>query len=149
MESEEREQLICTEKALAFRGAARVPLESVSFEEPGKDNNRPICGKNVERLRNIFFKQGCLRTELRNYIKVLVDENCLNLALAQAGLQPEALTEFPHPVLQIFFLLFWSLGSWPFLHSANHIIELLSFHKPKFSVPLVESLQIRIDGIDS
>jgi hypothetical protein len=99
-ESEEKEQILCTDKALAFRGTATILLKSISFGEPGQSRKGAIYKKNVERLKNIFIEQGLIRRERRNHVLALVDENRLNIALAQAGLQLEDLSKFPYPHLE-------------------------------------------------
>jgi hypothetical protein len=49
------------DKASNFRGKARVMLKVLQFTS---ENMRDIDKKNIDRLKNIYDDQGCLRAEL-------------------------------------------------------------------------------------
>lgn len=68
----------------AFLGVARLPIDSLNFEhEVFKKQHRPVSEKVVERLRSIFWREGCLRSESKNWIDALVDPQRFHSVLAQ------------------------------------------------------------------
>lgn len=76
----------------AFLGVARLPLTTLNFEhELFKRQHRPVSEKIVDRLRAIFRREGCLRSQSQNWIDALVDPRRLRSALARNGLTQDEL----------------------------------------------------------
>ncbi|XTI95657.1 hypothetical protein V2W45_1256517, partial [Cenococcum geophilum] len=62
---------ISRKKALKFRGKARVMLKVLYFSPK---RIRDINRENMERLKEIFKEEGCLRKELlKRHIPVIID----------------------------------------------------------------------------
>jgi hypothetical protein len=61
-----------------FRGIACVSLRKLIFKPK---YSRDVDKKNVERLKGIFTRQGCLRLSLSNYVLVIINEQDLKVAL--------------------------------------------------------------------
>ena len=86
----EKERGLATEKALKCRGTVSVRLEVLYFPQfKTKDPNK--LKKNVERLKNAFLDEGCLRLPLPNHIPAQIDEQSLNAALRHSNHSREVL----------------------------------------------------------
>ncbi|PVH95424.1 hypothetical protein DM02DRAFT_690214, partial [Periconia macrospinosa] len=72
-------------QATYYRGLARVHLSSLDFSHSlAQEKHREISKKNVERLRKIFLKNGCLRLQEENFINAAVDAESLGDAIGEA-----------------------------------------------------------------
>jgi hypothetical protein len=81
-EAGEYEQRISRDKASKFRGKARVMLEVLQFSP---ENLRDIDEKNVERLKEIFEEEGCLREEPERHVPAVIDMGDLTRAIQFTG----------------------------------------------------------------
>jgi hypothetical protein len=78
-EAGDYERAISREKASKFRGKARVMLKVLYFSP---ERMRDINRENVERLKEIFEEEGCLRKEPpERHVPVVIDIRELNRAI--------------------------------------------------------------------
>ena len=61
-----------------FQGMVYVSLRKLIFKPKYL---RDVDKKNVERLKRIFTRQGCLRLSLSNYMLAIINEQDLKVAL--------------------------------------------------------------------
>ena len=67
LEEERRQE---AERSIKYRGTASIKLDVLHF--PCKESREPDK-KNVERLRNLFRREGgCRRLDLRNHIPAVI-----------------------------------------------------------------------------
>lgn len=86
------------ERRLKYRGAACISLDALQFYE---DDLKTLDAKNVERLVEVFSREGCQRQPIRNHVLVLITESCLDLALETSGISASSLItrrpgHYPH-----------------------------------------------------
>lgn len=65
-----------------FRGTACVSLRRLIFKP---EYSRGVDRKNIERLKRIFARQGCLRLAPPNHVPAIITEQDLNVALRHSG----------------------------------------------------------------
>ncbi|KAE8130756.1 hypothetical protein BDV38DRAFT_276525 [Aspergillus pseudotamarii] len=82
------ERRLTVERLLKFQGTAKIDLNQISLQPL---MSREIDQKNVERLRDIFAKDGCQRLDIRNHVTAVVFRQHLERACHAAGLTPEEL----------------------------------------------------------
>ncbi|KAB8212622.1 hypothetical protein BDV33DRAFT_211173 [Aspergillus novoparasiticus] len=66
------ERRLTVERLLKYQGTAKIDLNQISLQPL---ISREIDQKNVERLRDIFAKDGCQRLDIRNHNLKLVNRN--------------------------------------------------------------------------
>ncbi|CAI6337035.1 unnamed protein product [Periconia digitata] len=77
-----------------YCGLARVHLRSLDFSHNlTQQKHREISKKNVDRLRNIFSRNGCLRLQEENFINATVDAESLGDAMANAKITQASLLQ--------------------------------------------------------
>lgn len=82
------ERQLTTERQLKYQGTAKIELDHISFQPL---TSREIDQKNVERLREIFAKDGCQRLDIRNHVTAIVSRRHLRRACHATGLTTEKL----------------------------------------------------------
>ncbi|CEJ55661.1 hypothetical protein PMG11_01909 [Penicillium brasilianum] len=82
------EYRLTTERQLKYQGTAKVNLDQISLQPL---SSREIDHQNVERLREIFAKDGCNRLDLRNHVTAVVSRQHLQRACHATGLALEEL----------------------------------------------------------
>lgn len=82
------EYRLTTERQLKYQGTAKVNLDQISLQPL---SSREIDHKNVERLHEIFGKDGCNRLDLRNHVTAVVSMQHLQRACHAMGLTLEEL----------------------------------------------------------
>ncbi|KAE8155499.1 hypothetical protein BDV40DRAFT_294282 [Aspergillus tamarii] len=82
------ERRLTVERLLKYQGTAKIDLNQISLQPL---LSREIDQKNVERLRDIFAKDGCQRLDIRNHVTAVVSRQHLERACRAAGLTPEEL----------------------------------------------------------
>ena len=88
------------ERNLKYQGTAKISLDQII---PHPSIFREFDSKNVERLCEIFNRDGCRRFDLRNHITATVSRQHLYDALRAARVSPQALMTSrsdQHPRLQ-------------------------------------------------
>jgi hypothetical protein len=76
------------ERRLRYRGAACIFIDALQFSE---DDMKQLDAKNVERLVDVFRREGCQRQPLRNHVLVLITQSCLDTALELSGASASSL----------------------------------------------------------
>ena len=66
-----RDLQVFREKSRSFYGSFKIPLEKLRHENL-PENPRQFDEKNVERLVNVFKKEGCQRREAENHVPALI-----------------------------------------------------------------------------
>ncbi|KAJ5155476.1 hypothetical protein N7492_008279 [Penicillium capsulatum] len=82
------EHRLTTERQLKYQGTAKVNLDQISLQPL---SSREIDHKNVERLHEIFAKDGCNRLDLRNHVTAVVSKQHLQRTCHATGLTLEEL----------------------------------------------------------
>jgi hypothetical protein len=82
------ERQLAAERLLKYQGTAKIDLDHISFQPL---IGREIDLKNVERLRDIFAKDGCQRLDIRNHVTAIISTQSLERACHAAGLTLEEL----------------------------------------------------------
>jgi hypothetical protein len=72
------ERHLTTERQLKYQGTAKIELDQISSFQPLI--SREIDWNNVERLRQIFAKDGCQRVDIRNHVTATVSRQQLRRA---------------------------------------------------------------------
>ncbi|KAH6661740.1 hypothetical protein B0J14DRAFT_571456 [Halenospora varia] len=65
-----------------FRGTACVSLRRLNFKP---EYLRDVDRKNIERLKRIFARQGCLRISPSNHVPAIITKQDLKVALQHSG----------------------------------------------------------------
>ena len=78
----EQERQLAEDREQNFRGTACVSLRRLRFD---LKYSRAVDRKNIERLKRIFARQGCLRLSPPNHVPAIITEQDLNIALQQSG----------------------------------------------------------------
>ncbi|KAH6704267.1 hypothetical protein BKA61DRAFT_493502 [Leptodontidium sp. MPI-SDFR-AT-0119] len=78
----EQERKLVEDREENFRGTACVSLRRLVFKP---EYSRGVDRKNIERLKRIFAKQGCLRLSPPNHVPAIIIEQDLNVALQHSG----------------------------------------------------------------
>lgn len=81
----ELEQQASSERSRAYLGRAKVLIHKLVFEADKSCEARPLDGKNVSRLHNIFELEGCSRLDPDNYVPTLINRKVLADALGKGG----------------------------------------------------------------
>jgi hypothetical protein len=74
----EQEKKLVEDREENFRGTACVSLRKLIFKP---EYSRDVDKKNVERLKGIFARQGCLRLSPSNHVPAIINEQDLKVAL--------------------------------------------------------------------
>jgi hypothetical protein len=74
----EQERKLAEDREENFRGTACVSLRKLIFKP---EYSRDVDKKNVERLKRIFARQGCLRLSPSNHVPAIINEQDLKVAL--------------------------------------------------------------------
>ncbi|CEL06328.1 hypothetical protein ASPCAL07434 [Aspergillus calidoustus] len=82
------ERHLTTERQLKCQGTAKIELDHISFQPL---ISREIDWNNVERLRQIFAKDGCQRQDIRNHVTATVSRQQLRRACHAARVTAEEL----------------------------------------------------------
>ncbi|GFG10588.1 hypothetical protein IFM5058_05002 [Aspergillus udagawae] len=92
------ERQLTIERQLKFQGTAKIDLDDITTH-PGVD--REVDQKNVERLCEMFAKDGCQRLDIRNHVTAVVSMQHLTRACRAAGLATEELkSQLQYPYLR-------------------------------------------------
>lgn len=78
----EQERRLAEDREENFRGTARVNIRGLIFKP---EYSRDVDRKNVERLKRIFKRQGCLRLSPSNHVPAIISERDLEVALQCSG----------------------------------------------------------------
>jgi hypothetical protein len=78
----EQERKLAEDREENFRGTVCISLRRLRFEP---EYSRDVDKKNVERLKRIFARQGCLRLSLTNHVPAIINERDLKAALQCSG----------------------------------------------------------------
>jgi hypothetical protein len=70
----EQESKLAEDCEQNFRGTVYISLRRLKFET---EYSRDIDKKNIERLKRIFSRQGCLRLSPSNHVPVIINEHDL------------------------------------------------------------------------
>lgn len=84
---------------MEYQGTVKINLDQIV---PHPSISSGFDRKNVERLLEIFNKDGCRRLDVRNHVTAIVSRHHLNVALHSAWLRPQSLISNPpdqHPYL--------------------------------------------------
>src|SRR5438270_7441473 len=73
-----QERKLAEDREENFRGTACVSLRKLIFKP---EYSRDVDRKNVERLKRIFARQGCLRLSPSNHVPAIINEQDLKVAL--------------------------------------------------------------------
>jgi hypothetical protein len=103
------------ERCRKYQGTAKVNINKMA---PYLSISQHINTKNVERLYEIFDKEGCRRHDIYNYVSAVISRQYLRDALQAAGvnlaeLQNNQPNGYPH--------LHFSAGSIMFLHGQHRL----------------------------
>lgn len=88
---------IAAERSRAYRGAAKVQIRHVLFEDNNQLGARPVDPKNVARLLKIYELEGCFRLEPEHHVPVLISSEALSAALRAAQLEAGSLMTCGEP----------------------------------------------------
>jgi hypothetical protein len=94
----DHELRVTTERNRKYRGTARINLKHI-FPHPSIC--RSLDPRNVDRLCEIFSKEGCRRLEVANHVTAVVSNDNLNAALQKAEVSAALLMsgtsdQYPH-----------------------------------------------------
>jgi hypothetical protein len=78
----EQERKLAEDREENFRGTACVSLRKLIFKP---EYSRDVDKKNIERLKRIFARQGCLRLSPSNHVPAIITEQDLKAALQYSG----------------------------------------------------------------
>lgn len=78
----EQERKLAEDQEENFRGTARVSLRRLVFKP---EYSRDVDKKNLERLKRIFAREGCLRLSPSNHVPAIIMEQDLKVALQHSG----------------------------------------------------------------
>ena len=81
----DQEQQAFSERSRAYLGRAKILIHKLVFEADKSCEARPLDGKNVSRLHNIFELKGCSRLNPDNYVSTLINRKVLTDALGKGG----------------------------------------------------------------
>lgn len=86
------------ERDLKYQGTAKISLDRIV---PHPSISRKFDSKNVERLCEVFNRDGCRRLDVRNHITAVVPRQHLDAALHSARVSPQSLMtnssdQYPH-----------------------------------------------------
>ncbi|KAL4958852.1 DUF3723 domain-containing protein [Aspergillus stella-maris] len=91
------ERQLTTERQSKYHGTAKIGLDQISLQPL---MGREIDQKNVERLQEIFAKDGCQRLDIRNHVTAVISRRHLRRACRATGLTLEELKsrqqQYPH-----------------------------------------------------
>jgi hypothetical protein len=84
----EEELRLATERRVKYIGAAKVSINQIQFEPPLP---RDLDPKNLDRLRNVFRKNGCHRLDVNNHVPAVVSQQDLTNVLRKANITRQSL----------------------------------------------------------
>lgn len=106
---------ILTERCRKYQGTAKININQIV---PHPAVSQYIDTKNVERLCEIFDKEGCRRLDIYNHVSAVVSRQHLREALQVAGVNTtDLLTDQPSR----FPYLHFSIGSIKCLHGQHRL----------------------------
>jgi hypothetical protein len=79
---------LTTERSSKYQETAKINLNQIVFHP---SLSRDFDLKNVERLCEIFGKNGCQRLDIRNHVTAVVSKRHLEIALHAARVETQAL----------------------------------------------------------
>lgn len=91
---------LAQERSLKYLGTAKVYINQIV---PHPSISRELDPQNVERLSEVFSRDGCRRLDIRNHVTAVVSRQHLAVALQTAGVTPHSLkTSAPdrYPLLE-------------------------------------------------
>jgi hypothetical protein len=80
--TDELERKLIEDREENFRGTVCVSLRRLIFKP---EYSRDVDEKNVQRLKRIFSREGCLRLLPSNHVPAIIDERDLHAALQYSG----------------------------------------------------------------
>ncbi|KAJ6027955.1 hypothetical protein N7540_003531 [Penicillium herquei] len=106
---------VLTERCRKYQGTAKININQITSHP---SVSRHISEKNVERLCEIFDKEGCRRLDVHNHVSAVVSIQYLHEALQAAGINTAHLltdqpSRFPH--------LHFSAGAIKCLHGQHRL----------------------------
>lgn len=90
---------LTTERRLKYQGTAKIDLSQISCHPCVA---RQLDQKNVERLCEVFRKDGCNRLDVQHHVTAVVNRRHLKRARREAQITPEELLTNPsdkYPIL--------------------------------------------------
>ncbi|OJJ51872.1 hypothetical protein ASPSYDRAFT_110874, partial [Aspergillus sydowii CBS 593.65] len=91
---------LAQERSLKYLGTAKVYINQIA---PHPSISRELDPQNVERLSEVFSRDGCRRLDIRNHVTAVVSRQHLAVALQTAGVTPHSLKTSPpdrYPLLE-------------------------------------------------
>lgn len=91
---------LAQERSLKYLGTAKVYINQIV---PHPSISRELDPQNVERLSEVFSRDGCRRLDIRNHVTAVVSRQHLAVALQTAGVTPHSLKTSPpdrYPLLE-------------------------------------------------
>lgn len=91
---------LAQERSLKYLGTAKVYINQIV---PHPSISRELDPQNVERLSEVFSRDGCRRLDIRNHVTAVVPRQHLAVALQTAGVTPHSLKTSPpdrYPLLE-------------------------------------------------
>jgi hypothetical protein len=83
---------LVTERCHKYQGTARINLDQICFQP---NISRTLDRKNVDRLYEIFKKEGCRRFDVQNHVTATVSRQDLQIALQAARVSSRELLTNP------------------------------------------------------
>lgn len=106
---------ILTERCRKYQGTAKINIDQIT---PHTSVSQQINKKNVERLCEVFDKEGCRRLNVYNHVSAVVSMQHLHEALQAAGVNTtDLLTDQPSRFPHLHFLA----GSIKCLHGQHRL----------------------------
>lgn len=106
---------ILTEKCRKYQGTAKIKINQMT---PHPSVSQHTSTKNVERLCQIFDKEGCRRLDINHSVSAVVSRQHIHEALQAAGVNvTDLLTDQPHRYPHLDF----SAGSIKYLHGQHRL----------------------------
>jgi hypothetical protein len=78
----EQERKLAEDREENFQGTTYISLRRLIFKP---EYSRDVDRKNIERLKRIFARQGCLRLSPSNHVPAIITEQDLKVALQYSG----------------------------------------------------------------
>lgn len=106
------------ERALKFKGTARISLDVLYFR---RDQSRELNPKQVGRLKECFQKEGCHRLQVCRHIPAIIDQQCLDSAMRKSGVSAGRLLSEASEIPDYPRLLFPSDAQLECLHGRHRV----------------------------
>ncbi|KAJ5737432.1 uncharacterized protein N7483_002557 [Penicillium malachiteum] len=116
------EQQLAAERHRKFWGTAKIAIRQII---PHPSISQRLDQRNVQRLCEIFEKEGCRRLAAYNHVTAVVSKHHLDDALQAARVGPADTTDNPHPYPQLHF----ARGQVQCLHG-QHRLRAAEVHLP-------------------